>query len=305
MITSRENQEHKKTQRIKASPLARRLALKAGVDLKSISGSGPSGRIVRADIERAQLETPIKSQHAVVDNKIFANGDYQENYEEVENSMMRRAIARRLVESKQQAPHFYLTLDINMQRLVDFRQQINAAAAGEFKLSINDLIIKATAKALHDVPAANASWTEKAILRHKHAHISVAVSVAEGLITPVVRYAAQKSLPQIATEVRALAKKARAGELKPEEYSGGTFTISNLGMFGIREFAAVINPPEGAILAVGATEERAVVEVGKIVARQMMTVTLSCDHRVVDGVAGAKLLSALKKHLEQPAGLLL
>jgi pyruvate dehydrogenase E2 component (dihydrolipoamide acetyltransferase) len=219
--------------------------------------------------------------------------------------MMRKAIARRLVESKQTAPHFYLTVDMAMDRLLDLRAQFNEAADGAFKLSVNDFIIKAVAKSLMDVPDANASWTDEAILRHKHAHVSVAVAIEGGLITPVVRHAEQKGIVEISNEVRELAGRAREGALKPEEYTGGTFSISNLGMFGIREFAAVVNPPEGAILAVGATGERAVVEDGEIRARQVMTVTLSCDHRVVDGAVGAKFLAALKKHLECPAGLLL
>ncbi len=229
---------------------------------------------------------------------------HEDEYERVENSMMRRAIARRLTESKQQAPHFYLTIDVDSERLEDLRSQLNAAAEDAFKLSLNDFIIKAAAKALMAVPAANASWTETHILRHKHAHISVAVAIEGGLITPVVRYAEQKGLVEISNEVKALAARAREGQLKPEEYTGGTFSISNLGMYGIKQFAAVVNPPEGAILAVGASEERPVVENGRLRSRKRMTLTLSCDHRVVDGVVGAEFLAALKKNLETPASVL-
>jgi len=192
-----------------------------------------------------------------------------------------------------------------MDRLMDLRAQLNEAANGDFKLSVNDFIIKAAAKALMDVPAANATWTESHTLRHKHAHVSVAVAIEGGLITPVVRFAEQKGIVDISNEIKELASRAREGALKPEEYTGGTFSVSNLGMYGIKQFAAVVNPPEGAILAVGATEDRAVPENGQVVIRKMMTLTLSCDHRVVDGAVGAEFLAALKKHLECPAGILL
>jgi len=219
--------------------------------------------------------------------------------------MMRKAIARRLSESKQQVPHFYLSVDVAMDRLMDLRAQLNEAADGAFRLSVNDFIIKAVAKALTDVPAANASWTDSDTLMHKHAHISVAVAIEGGLITPVIRFAEQKGITDISAEVKELAGRARAGELKPEEYSGGTFSISNLGMYGVKQFAAIVNPPEGAILAVGGTDERAIVENGAVVVKKMMTLTLSCDHRVVDGAVGAEFLAALKKHIECPAGTLI
>ncbi|PJA32101.1 MAG: pyruvate dehydrogenase complex dihydrolipoamide acetyltransferase, partial [Zetaproteobacteria bacterium CG_4_9_14_3_um_filter_53_7] len=220
-------------------------------------------------------------------------------------SMMRKAIARRLSESKQLVPHFYLSLDVAMDRLMDLRAQLNEAADGAFKLSVNDFVIKAVAKALVDVPAANASWTERDTLMHKHAHISVAVAIDGGLITPVIRFAEQKGIVDISAEVKELAARARAGLLQPQEYSGGTFSISNLGMYGIKQFAAIVNPPEGAILAVGGTDERAVVENGGVVVKKMMTLTLSCDHRVVDGAVGAQFLAALKKHIEAPASVLI
>jgi len=230
---------------------------------------------------------------------------HEDEFERIENSMMRKAIARRLSESKQQVPHFYLSLDVEVDRLMDLRAQLNEAADGAFKLSVNDFVIKAVAKALVDVPAANASWTDSDILLHKHAHISVAVAIDGGLITPVIRFSEQKGITDISAEVKELATRARAGELQPEEYSGGTFSISNLGMYGINQFAAIVNPPEGAILAVGATQERAVVNDGEISVKKMMTLTLSCDHRVVDGAVGAEFMSALKKHIECPAGTLI
>lgn len=298
--------------RIKASPLARRIARQKGINLAAITGSGPNGRITRSDVERA-LKRGINlggESHATKTPQArpLPAGElpyHEDEFERIENSMMRKAIARRLSESKQQVPHFYLNLDVAMDRLMDLRAQLNEAADGAFKLSVNDFIIKAVAKALVDVPAANASWTERDTLQHKHAHISVAVAIDGGLITPVIRFAEQKGITDISAEVKSLATRARAGELQPEEYSGGTFSISNLGMYGISQFAAIVNPPEGAILAVGATEERAVVVDGAVCVKKMMTLALSCDHRVVDGAVGAEFLAALKKHIECPAGTLI
>jgi len=298
--------------RIKASPLARRLAKQKGINLAAIVGSGPNGRIVKADIESASKRgISLGAATAALTPppvRPLPQGPlpyHADEYERVENSMMRKAIARRLSESKQNVPHFYLSVDVGMDRLMDLRAQINEAADGAFKLSVNDFIIKAVAKALVDVPAANASWTDADTLIHKHAHISVAVAIDGGLITPVVRFAEQKSITDISAEVKELAGRARAGALKPEEYSGGTFSISNLGMYGVKQFAAIVNPPEGAILAVGGTDERAVVENGSVIVKKMMTLTLSCDHRVVDGAVGAEFLAALKKHIERPAGVLI
>lgn len=298
--------------RIKASPLARRLAKQKGINLAAITGSGPNGRITRSDIEKAvRVGINIGGATAAVvapPARPLPAGPlpyHDDEFERVENSMMRKAIARRLSESKQQVPHFYLSVDVSMDRLMDLRAQLNEAADGAFKLSVNDFVIKAVAKALMDVPAANASWTDRDTLLHKHAHISVAVAIDGGLITPVIRFAEQKGITDISAEVKELATRARAGELQPEEYSGGTFSISNLGMYGVKQFAAIVNPPEGAILAVGGTEERAVVENGAVVVRKMMTLTLSCDHRVVDGAVGAEFLAALKKQIERPAGTLI
>jgi len=301
-----------RTGRIKASPLARRLARQKGINLAAITGTGPNGRIVKADIEHASKRGislgGSSSQVTPPPARPLPQGPlpyHADEYERVENSMMRKAIARRLSESKQTVPHFYLSIDVAMDRLMDLRAQLNEAADGAFKLSVNDFMIKAVAKALTDVPTANASWTDTHTLMHKHAHISVAVAIEGGLITPVIRFAEQKGITDISAEVKALAGRARAGELKPEEYSGGTFSISNLGMYGVKQFAAIVNPPEGAILAVGGTDERAVVEHGVVVVKKMMTLTLSCDHRVVDGAVGAEFLAALKKHIETPASVLI
>ncbi|MDX8390158.1 MAG: pyruvate dehydrogenase complex dihydrolipoamide acetyltransferase [Mariprofundaceae bacterium] len=304
--------DHQPSQRIKASPLARRLAKQKGINLAAITGSGARGRIVKVDIEKAAkrgINLGISSEAFLQPApRAMPTGPlpyHEDEFERVENSMMRKAIARRLIESKQQVPHFYLTLDVIMDRLMDLRAQLNESANGNFKLSVNDFIIKAAAKSLVDVPEANASWTDSHTLQHKHAHISIAVAIEGGLITPVIRFAEQKGLVEISGEVKELAGRARKGELKPEEYNGGTFSISNLGMFGIKQFSAIINPPEGAILAVGGTEERAIVERGEVTVAKVMTLTLSCDHRVVDGAVGANYLAALKKHIECPAGLLI
>jgi len=310
--TSAPAQAVNKGGRIKASPLARRMAKQKGVNLAAITGTGPNGRITRSDVESA-VKRGINLGGATAATtpppaRPLPQGPlpyHEDEFERLENSMMRKAIARRLVESKQQVPHFYLTIDVVMDRLMDLRAQLNEAADGAFKLSVNDFIIKAVSKALVDVPAANASWTESHTLQHKHTHISVAVAIEGGLITPVIRFAEQKGVVDISSEVKELAGRAREGALQPEEYTGGTFSISNLGMYGIKQFAAIVNPPEGAILAVGGTEERAVVEGGEVMVKKMMSLTLSCDHRVVDGAVGAEFLTALKKHLETPASVLI
>jgi len=296
--------------RIKASPLARRLAKQKGINIAAITGTGPKGRIVKADIEKAAKRginlggssfTPAALRPLPTGSMPY----HADEYDAIENSMMRKAISRRLTESKQQVPHFYLSVDVCMDRLMGLRAQLNEAADGAFKLSVNDFVVKAVSKALVDVPAANASWTDTHTFQHKHAHISIAVAIEGGLITPVVRFAEQKSIVDISNEIKELAGKARKGALKPEEYTGGTFSISNLGMYGIKQFQAIVNPPEGAILAVGGTEERAVAESGQLVVKKMMTLTLSCDHRVVDGTVGAEYLNALKKHIECPASVLI
>lgn len=298
--------------RIKASPLARRLARQKGINLAAITGTGPKGRITKGDVEKvAKRGISLGAGTAAVVTpapRPMPAGPlpyHEDEFERIENSMMRKAIARRLTESKQQVPHFYLNVDVEMDRLMDLRAQLNEAADGTFKLSVNDFVIKAVAKALVDVPAANASWTDASTLMHKHAHVSVAVAIEGGLITPVIRFAEQKGIVDISNEVKELAGRARAGELKPEEYSGGTFSISNLGMYGVKQFSAIVNPPEGAILAVGGTEERPVVKNGELTIARMMTLTLSCDHRVVDGAVGAEYLAALKKYIEMPASVLI
>jgi len=301
-----------RTGRIKASPLARRLAKQKGINLAAIQGTGPKGRIVKADVENASKRgISLGGAMAAVTPppvRPLPQGPlpyHEDEFERIENSMMRKAISRRLTESKQSVPHFYLSVDVAMDRLMDLRAQLNEAADGAFKLSVNDFIVKAVAKGLVDVPAANASWTDSHTLQHKHAHISIAVAIEGGLITPVIRFAEQKAITDISAEVKELAARARTGDLQPNEYSGGTFSISNLGMYGVKQFSAIVNPPEGAILAVGGTDERPVVENGTIVVKKMMTLTLSCDHRVVDGAVGAEFLAALKKHIECPAGVLI
>ncbi len=300
------------SKRIKASPLARRLAKQKGINLAAITGTGAKGRITKVDVEKAAKRgISLGAGTAAVVTpapRPMPTGPlpyHEDEFERIENSMMRKAIARRLSESKQQVPHFYLTVDVEMDRLMDLRAQLNEAADGAFKLSVNDFIIKAVAKALVDVPTANASWTDASILMHKHAHVSVAVAIEGGLITPVIRFAEQKGIVDISNEVKELAARARAGELKPEEYSGGTFSISNLGMYGVKQFSAIVNPPEGVILAVGGTEERPVVKHGELAIAKVMTLTLSCDHRVVDGAVAAEYAAALKKHFETPASMLI
>jgi pyruvate dehydrogenase E2 component (dihydrolipoamide acetyltransferase) len=299
-----------------ASPLARRLAKEAGVDLARVQGSGPHGRVIARDVDAAKsgkgLVAPAAAAagapqmaQAPSDDKIRALFEAG-SYDVVPHDNMRKVIARRLVEAKQTIPHFYLTLDCNIGKLLAAREEINAAAPKDkdgkpaYKLSVNDFVIKALAVALQRVPDANATWTEGAMLKHKHSDIGVAVSIPGGLITPVVRHAESKSLSVISNEMKDYAARARARKLRPEEYQGGTSAVSNLGMYGIKDFAAVINPPHATILAVGAGEERAIAKNGKIEAAWMMSVTLSTDHRAVDGALGAELLGAFKKLIENP-----
>ena len=297
--------------RIFVSPLARRMAEQAGVNLGSLKGSGPGGRIVKADIEAAVSGGSPKPAAAPASTPRPAPAAHVEMpgmpaYDELPNNNVRKVVARRLTESKQQAPHFYLSLDCQIDALLKLRADLNARAEKDgVKLSVNDLVIKAAAIALRKVPAANASYTEAAIRRYKTVDISVAVAIPDGLITPIVKNADIKGLAQISSEMKDLATRARAGKLKPEEFQGGTFSISNLGMFGIREFAAVINPPQGAILAVGAGEPRPVVKDGALAIATVMTVTLSVDHRVVDGAVGAEYLAAFKKLVEDPMSMML
>ena len=276
------------TGRIIVSPLAARMAADSGLDLRSIQGSGPNGRIIKRDIEAAL--TQPKSKVAAVSGS---------GYRDEPATQIRQTIAKRLVTSIGPVPHFFLTVDIEMDRAAEMRESIKALDP-DLKISINDIIIKCAAAALLQHPQVNASFQEKFIRYYEHADIGVAVAIEDGLITPVIRAADQKSLTQIAGEVRELAERARSKKLKPEEYTGATFSISNLGMFGIDEFTAVINPPEGAILAIGAMTPKPVVRDNQVVVKQMMRVTMSCDHRVIDGATGAKFLQTFKKILENP-----
>jgi len=302
--------------RVFASPLARRMAAQAGIDLAGIKGSGPQGRIVRADIESLAVKPPARVAAEpptaapvpaplppVMVEKIAAP------HQRVANSSMRKIIARRLMEAKQTIPHFYLSIDIELDALLKLRSDLNARSAKDgpssFKLSVNDFIIKASAVALRRVPKVNASYTEDATIIYDDVDISVAVAIPDGLITPIIRRADQKGLAVISGEMKELAAKARAGKLKPEEFQGGGFSISNLGMYGVRDFAAIINPPQGAILAVGAGEQRPVVKAGALAIATVMTCTMSVDHRVVDGALGAEWLAAFKAIIEDPLSLML
>ena len=302
--------------RIFSSPLARRLAKDANIDLNRVQGSGPHGRVIARDIEQAKsgkgLRAPAGAPAggatiapAMSDAQIrslYEDG----SYEVVPHDGMRRTIAQRLTASVQTIPHFYETMDCDIGRLMAAREEINAAAPknkdgkAAYKLSVNDFVIKALALALQRTPDANVSWTEAGMLKHKHSDIGVAVALPGGLITPIVRNAESKSLSTISNEMRDLAVRARERKLKPHEYQGGTSSVSNLGMYGIKDFTAVINPPQSTILAVGAGEERAVVRNGKIEAATIMSVTLSCDHRAVDGALGAELIGAFKTLIENP-----
>ena len=282
--------------RLIVSPLAARMAAEAGIDLRSLQGTGPGGRIVKKDIETA-LSGP-KTEAAPSYQRVVQQAGASA-YRDEPAREIRKTIARRLVTSIGPVPHFFLTTDIEMDRAAEMRRGINALDP-DLKISINDIIIKVTAAALLQHPQVNASFQEKIVRYYEHADIGVAVAIEDGLITPVVRAADQKSLSQIAAEVRELAERARSRKLKPEEYTGATFSISNLGMFGIDEFTAVINPPEGGILAVGAMTAKPVVRDNEIVIRQMMRVTMSCDHRIIDGATGAKFLQTFKKILENP-----
>jgi len=307
-----------------SSPLARRIAKDAGVDIKSVTGSGPHGRVVKSDVEKAIASGGAKpaaaaapaaasaapaaapkgmSEEAVL--KLFEAG----SYELVPHDGMRKTIAKRLQESKQTIPHFYVSVDVELDALLALRAQINGSAPEKdgkpaYKLSVNDMVIKAMALALRDVPDANVSWTDTNMVKHKHADVGVAVSIPGGLITPIIRSAELKSLSAISNEMKDLGKRAKERKLKPEEYQGGTTAVSNMGMMGVSNFAAVVNPPHATILAVGAGTERVVVKKGQMVIVNAMTVTLSTDHRCVDGALGAELLGAFKRYIESPMGML-
>ena len=319
---------------VRASPLARRLAREAGIDLSSIQGSGPRGRVVEKDVVAAKqggaakLEVPVAAAQpataaapavatpapaaplaaAASDDQIkrlFAAG----SYEEIPHDSMRMTIARRLTEAKQTIPHFYVTVDCELDALLKLRAELNADAPEKdgqpvYRLSVNDMVIKALALALKAVPDANVSWTEGAMLKHKQADVGVAVSIPGGLITPIVRGACGKTLSEISNAMKDLAARAKAKKLKPEEYQGGTTAVSNLGMFGVKDFAAIVNPPHATILAVGAGEPRPVVKAGQLAIATVMSVTLSTDHRAVDGALGAELLRAFKGYIEKPMTML-
>ena len=305
--------------RIFASPLARRMAQQAGLDLGAIRGSGPQGRIVKADIEAAlsprgtapalapvrptAVPQPVPAAPGLSKERVAALAG-NVPYTERPLNAMRRVIARRLTESKQTVPHFYLTIDCEIDALLKIRTELNAKS-DTYRISVNDFVIRAAALALRQVPAANASWSDDAILLWDTVDIAVAVALDDGLITPIVKAADRKGLAAIASETKDLVARARAGKLKLEEFQGGTFSISNLGMYGVREFAAVINPPHGGILAVGAGEQRPVVRNGALMVAPVMSCTLSCDHRVVDGAVGAQFLAAFKKLVEDPLTMLL
>jgi pyruvate dehydrogenase E2 component (dihydrolipoamide acetyltransferase) len=325
-----------RAERVFASPLARRIASDAGVDVSKISGSGPKGRVVKSDVDAAiagsgSFEAAALRASAPQDEggkgaphpealakqaskddatlKLFAEG----SYELVPHDGMRKTIAKRLQESKQTIPHFYVSLDCELDALLALRAQLNASAPVKktekgdvpaYKLSVNDMVIKALALALRDVPEANVSWTDTNMVKHKHADVGVAVSIPGGLITPIIRAAEERSLSAISNAMKDLGARAKGRKLKPEEYQGGTTAVSNMGMMGVKNFAAVVNPPHATILAVGAGEERVVVKKGVIMVAQVMTVTLSTDHRAVDGALGAELLGAFKGYIENPMRML-
>lgn len=293
--------ESKETQdRIFASPLARRVAENNQIELTSVQGSGPRGRIIKADVEAAVFNKPQPSQ-AISSSSYKAADDLYPAYEEIKVSNMRKVIAQRLTESKQNVPHFYLTIECEIDELLNLRKQINKSLSETDRISVNDLIIKAISVALKKVPDANASWVEGGhVRRYHHADISVAVAIDGGLVTPIIRGAELKSILEISRETKELISKARAGKLKPQEFQGGTFSLSNLGMYGIKNFSAVINPPQGCILAVGAGESMPVARDGKIEIATVMSCTLSVDHRVVDGAVGAEFLKVFKNLITHP-----
>ena len=313
-------------QKLFASPLARRIASNAGIDITAIAGTGPKGRIVRRDVDAAlasgatapavAAEAPAPATAAAApamavgptSEQVLANFA-EGSYELVKHDGMRKTIAKRLQESKQTIPHFYVTVDCELDALLALRAQLNKAAPVRddkpaYKLSVNDMVIKALALALRDVPDANVSWTDEAMVRHSHADVGVAVSIPGGLITPIVRRAEEKTLSAISNAMKDLGARARERKLKPEEYQGGTTAVSNMGMMGVKDFAAVVNPPHATILAVGAGEQRPVVKEGALAIATVMSVTLSTDHRCVDGALGAELLAAFKGYIENPMGML-
>jgi len=308
-----------KGERVFASPLAKRIAADSGIDLSQIKGSGPHGRIVKADVAglsgsaiagqsntrpvtSAQAGAKAGTQDGAGVRAFYEAG----SYDEVPLDGMRKAIARRLTQSKQEIPHYYLTIDCVLDELLKVRQALNEQGAAEgVKLSVNDFVVRAAALALKKVPYANVSFAGDALLMHHHSDVGIAVALEGGLITPIIRRAEEKGLAEISAEAKQLAERAKAKKLKPQEFEGGSFSVSNLGMFGVKHFTAVINPPQAAILAVGAGEPRAIIVDGEVTAATVMTVTLSCDHRAIDGALGARLLSAFKTYIEYPPSMLL
>ncbi|WP_299863597.1 pyruvate dehydrogenase complex dihydrolipoamide acetyltransferase [uncultured Hoeflea sp.] len=312
-------------ERVFSSPLARRIAKESGLDIAAISGSGPHGRVVKKDVEAAIASgtgkataaaapeaaasaAPAAAPRGMSDDAVLKMFD-EGSYELVKHDGMRKTIARRLQESKQTIPHFYVTVDCELDALLALRSQLNKGAPLKddkpvYKLSVNDMVIKALALALRDVPDANVSWTDENMVKHKHSDVGVAVSIPGGLITPIIRQAELKTLSAISGEMKDLGKRAKDRKLKPEEYQGGTTAVSNMGMMGVKDFAAVVNPPHATILAVGAGEQRPVVKDGALAVATVMSVTLSTDHRAVDGALGAELLAAFKGYIESPMGML-
>lgn len=294
------------TNRVFASPLAKRVASQKNIDLATVQGSGPNGRIVRKDVDAAAHQgTSVKGQEKAVTAAPLSSGGHKI----VPHSSMRKVIAKRLAESKSTVPHFYVSVDVELDALLALRSQLNATSPAEgpdtFKLSVNDMLVKAAAVALKRIPSVNASFTDDAMIMYDDVDISVAVSIPDGLITPIVKQADKKSLKQISQETKDLVKRARAGKLKPEEFQGGTFSISNMGMYGVKDFSAIINPPQAAILAIAAGRKLPVVKGNEIAIATVMTVTLSVDHRVVDGSTAAEWLSAFRSIVESPLSLVI
>ena len=298
--------------RVFATPLARRIAEQKGLDLQSIRGSGPQGRIVKSDVENAKPGSVAPRPQATVSSMPSSSGPdaktlataYGMAFKEIPNNNIKKIVAKRLLESKQTVPHFYLTVDCRIDQLLESRAKLNEQGKGAYKLSVNDFVIKAVAMALKAYPAANVAWTDDAILQFEHSDVSVAVATPNGLITPIIKKAETKGLKEISNEMKDLAGRARDGKLKPEEFQGGTFSISNLGMFGVKDFQAIINPPQACILAVGAGIEQPVVQDGGINVATIMSVTLSVDHRAVDGAVGAEFLQFFKQYIENPVSML-
>lgn len=297
--------------RVLASPLAKRLAKDAKIDLANIKGTGPRGRIIKSDIEQAKkspnkaIAAPVQHETLTYDDPDLKINMFGMTYKEIPNNNIRKVVAKRLSESKQEIPHFYLSIDCVLDNLLAARKELNGKANEKYKLSVNDFIMKAVAMALKSYPLANVSWSEDAVHQYIKSDVCVAVSTPHGLITPIVKAAEDKGLKQISAEIKDLAARARENKLKPDEFQGGSFTVSNLGMYGVKSFSPIINPPQGCILAVGAGEQRPVVDNGEIKIKTVMSCTLSVDHRCVDGSVGAEYLQIFKQYIENPVSMLL